>query len=103
MVDQVMGSLGIESPLTPAMIDAMARGAQANVAAQNGEAVWDQAGFRSGIEDLLPIRKTPQAIRAFLASDRMRVTPEELPLIYRSLGGVPALIPNPEFAPPEPR
>jgi CubicO group peptidase (beta-lactamase class C family) len=100
MVDQMMGSLGIASPLTPAMIDAMARGAQVNLAAQNGEAVWDQAGFRAGIEDLLPVKKTPQAIREFMASDRMPVTPEELPLIYRALGGVPALIPNPEFAPP---
>jgi hypothetical protein len=97
VVDQALGSLGIGSPLTPAMIDRMATGAQATVTAAVGE--WDQAGFRAGIADLLPVKKTPAAIRGFMASDRIRVLPEELPLIYRSLGGVAGLIPNPEFAP----
>jgi hypothetical protein len=41
----------------------------------------------------------PDSIRAFLTSDRVRVWPEELNLIYAALGGPRDYVPWPEFAP----
>ncbi|MBI4501717.1 MAG: hypothetical protein HY700_11210 [Gemmatimonadetes bacterium] len=64
-------------------------------------ATWDEAGFRAGVEDMMRVPMRVDSIRAFLASDRLRVMPEELDLIYTALGGTAGAIPWPEFAPPQ--
>jgi CubicO group peptidase (beta-lactamase class C family) len=98
-VDQIMGGLGTHAPLTPQMIDAAARGAQVRGAGAGRSQVWDEAGFRAGVDDLRHVAMQPDSIRAFLGSDRVRVWPEELNLIYAVLGGSRDYVPWPEFAP----
>ncbi|MEO8453504.1 MAG: hypothetical protein ABI647_27215, partial [Gemmatimonadota bacterium] len=49
--------------------------------------VWDEAGFRRGVTDVLGVvPQTYAAIRAFYGSDQLRVLPQELLLIYREMG-----------------
>jgi len=92
MADRLTGFLGIESPITPAMVDTMAAGA---LIMEGEPAVWDAAGFRAGVADLTAAGRRREAIRAFIDSDRLRVGPEELKLLWRQLGGVgDALIPG---------
>jgi CubicO group peptidase (beta-lactamase class C family) len=86
MVERTMGGLGIPSPLTDEMIDAMAEGAKVRAEAETGEPVWDPEGFRTGVKDMLSVEMTPPAIQAFLESERLQVLYEELPLLYRELG-----------------
>ena len=99
-VDQIMGGLGVRTPLTDESIDATVRGALVRGAAAGGAAMWDSAGFRAGVDDLRQVAMRPDSIRAFLASDRVRVWPEELNLIYAALDGPPNWVPWPEFAAP---
>jgi CubicO group peptidase (beta-lactamase class C family) len=94
-VDQIMGGLGSHTPLTDQMIDATVRGART----RGDSASWDPAGFRAGAGDLRQVPMQADSIRAFLASDRVRVRPEELNLIYTALGGPSNYVPWPEFAP----
>ena len=98
-VDQIMGGLGTSTPLTPDAIDAAARGAQVRRPAAGGQPVWDEAGFRAGVDDMRHVPMRPDSIRAFLRSDRVRVWPEELNLIYAALDGPRDWVPWPEFAP----
>jgi CubicO group peptidase (beta-lactamase class C family) len=98
-VDQIMGGLGVRTPLTTQSIDAAARGAQVRTTSQGGEPMWDERGFRAGVDDLRHVAMQPDSIRAFLRSDRVRVWPEELNLIYGALGGPRDWVPWPEFAP----
>jgi len=86
-VDSTKGGLGIESPITPEMIEAMAVKAKVRTEAENGASVWDPAGFRAGVKDMMSIRMIPAAIKAFLESERLQVAPEELDIIFRELGG----------------
>ncbi len=86
MVESVNGALGIKEPLPAATIEMMVRGA-APRAERNGGSVWDPEGFRAGVADLAGAELTPTGIAAFFQSDRLRVLPEELPLIYLELGG----------------
>ncbi len=92
MVESLKGSLGIESPLTHEMIEAMARGVKVRTEAENGVSVWDPAGFRAGVEDMLSVEMTLTGIRAFLESRRLRVAPEELEILFRELGGSGTLL-----------
>ena len=87
IVDSTKGGLGIESPITPEMIEAMAVKAKVRTEAENGASVWDPAGFRAGVKDMMSIRMNPAAIKAFLESERLQVAPEELDIIFRELGG----------------
>ena len=87
IVDSTKGGLGIESPITPEMIEAMAVKAKVRTEAENGASVWDPAGFRAGVKDMMSIRMIPAAIKAFLESERLQVAPEELDIIFRELGG----------------
>lgn len=87
MVNRLRGQLGIKDKITREMIEAMATGARVNSELENGASVWDPAGFRAGVEDLLGVENTPAGYRAFLASARLRVAPEELELLYRELEG----------------
>ena len=87
MVENMKGQLGIASPLTNEMIAAMVKGARP-IPGRPGDATrWDAEGFRAGVEDMLKVEMTPEAVRAFLESDRMRIAPEELDILYREIGG----------------
>ncbi len=86
MVDYVNGALGIAERLSPATIDRMVEGA-APRQGRDGRTVWDPEGFRAGLDDLAHAELTPAGIAAFLKSDRFKVLPEELPIIYLELGG----------------
>jgi hypothetical protein len=97
-VDQIVGALGVHAPLTDQSVDAAARGALVRSTESGGEPVWDAAGFRAGVDDLRHVPMQADSIRVFLASDRVRVWPEELPLIYAALGGGPDAIPWPEMS-----
>jgi hypothetical protein len=69
------------------MIASMTAGARPKDRDNDGSTLWNAEAFRLGVTDLLSV--TPQsytAIRAFLASDRLRVLPQELELIQRELG-----------------
>jgi CubicO group peptidase (beta-lactamase class C family) len=96
-VDQIKGALGVQAPLTPAMIDRAVRGAR--ILPTPGADGWDEAGFRAGVSDLQHIANRQDSIRVFLSSDRVRVWPEELSLIYTALGATGDWVPDPEFAP----
>jgi len=87
MVENMKGRLGIQSPLTPSMIDAMATGTRMSPEARGDPALWDADGFGAGVSDMLKVEMTPEAVRAFLESDRMRIAPEELDILYREIGG----------------
>jgi hypothetical protein len=87
MIEQLKGMLGIPQPVTPGTIDVMAR-AKSLAAAENGMPVWDEAGFRAGVADMLTLKEFTQAeILAFLRSDQLKVLPEELEVLHRELGG----------------
>jgi CubicO group peptidase (beta-lactamase class C family) len=83
MVDDLRGALGMPGPITGRMIDLMTSGA----VARNDKSVWDPAGFRAGVEDMASVEMTPTGIKAFLESDRLRVAPEELEVLFREIGG----------------
>ena len=86
MGEQLKGFLGVPQSVTPEMIDVMAR-AQPIPAQENGLPVWDEAGFRAGVADMLTLKDFTQAeILAFLHSDQLKVLPEELELLHRELG-----------------
>jgi len=86
MIEQLKGMLGIPQPVTPEIIDVMAR-AKSIEALESGVAAWDEAGFRAGAADMLTIKEFTQAgILEFLRSDRIKVLPEELELLNRELG-----------------
>jgi CubicO group peptidase (beta-lactamase class C family) len=86
MIEQLKGMLGIPQPVTPEIIDVMAR-AEPRAWLENGVLVWDEDGFRAGVADMLTIKEWSQAeILAFLKSDQLQVLPEELELLYRELG-----------------
>ena len=99
MVEQLVGGLGIKSPLTSDAVDAMVRGARVRTEAENGESVWNEAGFRAGVDDMLSVEMTAEAIFEFMGSDRLQVAPEELRILYDEIGGTGRLIPWPEFVP----
>ena len=84
MIEQMKGALGIEGPVTPAMVDLMATDAKGDA---GGRGLWDASGFRAGVHDMLTVEMTPAGIRAFLESDRLQVTTVELELIHRQLRG----------------
>lgn len=96
-VDQIEGGLGTQTPLTATDIDRAARSARPLHA--GAPDLWDEAGFRAGVNDMKHISLRPDSIRAFLKSDRLRVWPEELNLIYAALGAPNDWVPWPEFAP----
>ena len=75
LAERTVGVLGVRSPLTPELIDPIARAAP------------DADGFRAGVAELLPEPHTAAAAAAFLASDRVAVPPAELALIHAELGG----------------
>jgi hypothetical protein len=79
--------LGIEDPLTPEMIEAMAKGAILRSSSHNSSSGWDPVGFRAGVDDMMQVTMTIPDIQAFITSDKCRVTPEELRQIYKELGG----------------
>ena len=86
MVESANGALGIAERLSPTDIDRMVRGAAPRTERYRLPR-WDPAGFRAGVADLSAAELIPAGIAAFLASDRLQVLPEELPLIYLELGG----------------
>ena len=88
MAEQLKGLLGTQAPVTPAMIDTMARQAAEVTPGPGGRLSWDPAGFRVGMEDLLAVGPlTLPNIRALLTSGRIRVLPEEMYLLVRELRG----------------
>jgi hypothetical protein len=96
-VDQIEGALGTQTPLTATDIDRAARSARP--LHTGARETWDEAGFRAGVYDMKHIALRPDSISAFLRSDRLRVWPEELNLIYAALGAPNDWVPMPEFAP----
>ena len=86
MVEYVNAVLGIAERMSPATIEMMVRGA-APRPDRGGERLWDPEGFRAGLRDLAATDLTPTGIAAFFRSERLQVLSEELPLIYRELGG----------------
>jgi hypothetical protein len=97
MVERMMGGLGIPTPLDRARVEAMALGTQV----QPGTAatlLWDPDGFKTGVADLLDAGTSLEAVRGFMTSARLRVSPAELPLIYVQLGGRDALVPWPAYS-----
>jgi CubicO group peptidase (beta-lactamase class C family) len=87
-VEQLTGSLGISTPVTGEMVDAMAAGVQVEIDTRYGDPVWDEDGFRTGIAAMREVEMTPAGIRDFLDSERLQVTRDELDLIYEELDGV---------------
>jgi len=99
MGDRLQGGLGIDNPLTPEAIEAMARGTR--VAPEvDSNSLWDEDGFRVGVEDILQVERTPDAIRSFMESDRLKVAPEELEMLHRDVGGQGVILPWPVAVPP---
>lgn len=86
LVESINGLLGIRERLSATDIDRMVRGAAPRFD-RYARVMWDPAGFRAGISDMAAAELTPAGIAAFLASDRLKVLPEELPLIFLELGG----------------
>jgi hypothetical protein len=65
----------------------MAAGARPRDGERARSELWDEEAFRLGATDLLSVKpQSYAAIRAFLASDRLRILPAELELINRELG-----------------
>jgi hypothetical protein len=93
MAEQINGSLGIRTPLSSKMVEDMATGAHVRIEDEKGAKDWDPAGFRTGIEDMLSVEMTVPAINAFMASDRLRVPPAELGIIFRELEAKEVAIP----------
>jgi hypothetical protein len=87
MAERLRGYLGIPEPITDAMIEAMATGAVVRAEQENGEPVWDADAFRVGMREMRDVPMTWEAIREFLASDRVRLGPEEIRILYHELGG----------------
>ena len=96
-VDQLMGALGPRAPLTGDAVDLAAHGARPRDTGAPGD--WDETGFRAGVKDMQQVPMQIDSIRAFLHSDRIRVWPEELSLIYAALGAQRDFIPDPEMDP----
>jgi CubicO group peptidase (beta-lactamase class C family) len=90
MAQSLAGVLGIDPELVAKSGEAMAKGGRGDVMGV-AEPLWDPAGFRAGLADLAPLAPTRDSVRAFLKSDRLRVAPEELELLFRELGGRGAL------------
>ena len=86
VAENLTARLGIRSPLTPEMVDAMIAGAKVGTEPAHGEAGWDADGFHAGVADMLNVEMTPEAMRAFVESDRLQVSREELEQIARELG-----------------
>jgi CubicO group peptidase (beta-lactamase class C family) len=87
MGEQLKPALGTEGTVTPGMLDSMAAGARPRDGERARSELWDEEAFRLGATDLLSVKpQSYAAIRAFLASDRLRILPEELELINRELG-----------------
>ena len=93
MVERLKGGLGIDEPLSQEMVNAMANGVKIRSHDEKGIAVWDPEGFYQGVEDMMPVKMTREAITAFLKTDRLKVAFEELDLIYREIGGRQSLLP----------
>lgn len=87
LAEQLKGALGIPSPLTCALVEAMLAGAATRDGSLPPAERWDPDGFRAGIEDMLATELTQAGIRAFVACERLKLLPEELELISRELGG----------------
>jgi len=87
MAERLGGYLGTPTPVTPEMVDRMADGAWVRSEGENGEAVWDAEGFRAGMHDMMEVEMTVESIRAFLQSDRVRLAPEEIQILYTEIGG----------------
>ncbi len=94
MVNELIGVLGVPSPLTDEMLDAMTNGARPHPGRPEAGS-WDAEGFRAGVEDMRNVMMTPQAIQAFLESEACRVPYEELLFMYREIDptGTQPLIP----------
>jgi CubicO group peptidase (beta-lactamase class C family) len=93
MAEQMKGALGIKTPLSSKMVEDMATGAHVRIEDEKGAEDWDPAGFRTGVEDMLSVEMTVSAINAFMASDRLRVPPAELGIIFRELEAKEVAIP----------
>ncbi len=88
MAERLGGFLGTPTPVTPEMVDHMANGAWVRSEGENGEALWDPEGFRAGMRDMMGVEMTRESIRAFLQSDRVRLAPEEIQILYSEIGGL---------------
>lgn len=88
MVEITQGSIGASADLGEEAPQRMAKAALVMPSARNAESGWDQGGFVAGVNALRQVEMTEAAIRAFLASDELPVTHEEIRTIYRQLGGV---------------
>jgi CubicO group peptidase (beta-lactamase class C family) len=87
MGEQLKPALGTIGEVTPAMLSAMAAGARSREGGRAGSGLWNAEAFRLGVTDLLSVQpQSYAAIRAFMASDRLRILPQELELINRELG-----------------
>lgn len=86
MGDNLQGRLGIQTPVTPAMIDAMVAGARVGVDLPGSASGWDRDGFRAGLTDMLRVVKVPDSVNAFVRSSRLRVSAAELERIGKELG-----------------
>ncbi len=86
LADNLAGQLGNPDPVTEPMIDAMVAGARASGRIPGRQDGWDADGFRAGLHDLLKLVQVPDSIRAFAASDRLRVSRAELDRIGKELG-----------------
>ena len=94
MAERLRGGLGIEEPLTPEMIEAMARGAKVRAGGEGkGILTWDPDGFRAGIKDMIAVEMTFEGIKGFLKSDRLKITSQELEIITKELGSDKPLLP----------
>ena len=87
MAEQLKGLLGTSSPVTPEMIETMARQGEEYAPGAGGQRTWDPAGFRAGMDDMLVQPMTRAGIRDFVRSNRLRVIPEEVYLLMRELRG----------------
>lgn len=84
MAERIAGLLGIPERLDAATIAQM--GDETRVLFAGDDDPWDPDGFRAGAEDIAALEARPGVLRAFLASERLQVAPEELKLHWLRLG-----------------
>jgi hypothetical protein len=83
MAERIHGFLGVEGPLSPEELAAIAGSARRLVG--DGWWTWVPEAFISGYRDLEEAGTTPEAITAFLKSRPMSVLPAEFRLFCHAL------------------
>jgi CubicO group peptidase (beta-lactamase class C family) len=82
--ERTLGLMGVRGALSRQEVDGMIAGTFVD---DQHRDLWDEAGFRAGIQDIEQADHTVAGIEKFMASAGLRVPRGELDLLYRDLGG----------------